>query len=265
MRIFKWLLFALFCLWASLSHAQSLTEFAYLGDEYGGNTYVGLMVKKSRIANPEAPNAEAHSKEAFGGEVNIRSANFDLGGFKYSFSYKLLPDLIFILDNKISGDGAAFDRREESGLTGGVLGWHGFGWNVIAGDRVAVAPGFNLNDYFIAASYLESDSSKQLVSLEPQGWYLAAGPSLFVDVLLTRFLMVQTQFDYSFAYTRPVSLTYGVSDDDYPLPHVWHASAELVSSIGLFAGAEFQQLVNRGAIPGNTRRLDLTFGFKFVL
>lgn len=101
--------------------------------------------------------------------------------------------------------------------------------------------------------------------LEPQGWQIGAGPAMgFARQLSPAFLLMGSG-SYVLNFSRSVSVTYAKEDNSYPKPHMFHTQLTLMSKWGLFAEAQFVQLINRGNIPNNTRRLDLKLGFAFVL
>ncbi|MCH2199464.1 MAG: hypothetical protein MK081_11855 [Flavobacteriales bacterium] len=260
------LLMAVGLLLANAIYSQTLQDFGYIGDSYDGYLYIGAMVKSSSVKNPGAPREEVHDLQIYNVDVNIRTAHFGWGEGRYSLNYKLLTDLLYIADDVVNDDGESYYRSESSSLSNGIIGWHGFGWNFIARDRLVVAAGFNFNDYFAGTSYLYQDSVETgLISNEPHGWYIASGPTIFADVLLTRFLILHAQSDFSMPFAKPVALSYGIDDPDYPHPHFFHFAAEVVTPVGIFVGADYSKLINRGDLHNNTSRLDINLGFKFVL
>lgn len=248
------------------SLGQTLQDFEYLGDEYQDHIYLGIGAKYNWIHNKTIYNHQNHNLKSFGGEIQMKRHDFRLGKRVYSFEYKLLGDLAFILHDQINSTGKSYYRQESTGLTNGLLGWHSVGWNFIARDYFTVAAGLNINDYFYASSYTHPDSTEgKLYSTEPQGYYFAAGPSIFSDVLLTRFLVLHMRADYAISYWKPVSLSYGISDPNYPMPHFVHFSSELVTPIGIFLEWDHAFIINRGNHPNNGVRNDISLGFKFVL
>lgn len=261
------LLLMAFLFAAKAADGQSLQDFTWLGDDYYGEIYLGVGFKHTRTANPGAPREEKHRQSGNTGDFHLRVVNDGAGEVRYTFQNKLFSDLVFILDNMVNEDGSRYYRQEASGLTGGPIGWHSFGANIIATDRLIVGGGANFNDYFFATSYWNTDSvpSGVLVSQEPQGWYIGPGPMLFADVLLTDFLVLHLQADYNFPLWRPVDLTYAEADPEYPYPRFFHCHAELVSKCGVFAMADYVRVNNRGDLHNETRRFDVLIGFRFAL
>lgn len=248
-------------------NAQSLQEFNYLGDPYGdGHIYLGVVAGFSNVSNWAAPHADRHLVyNTFSPKIDMRRVSFEPGAMRYYGQYKLLGDLLFIVNDQINGNGSSFYRQESSGLTNGVLGWHSWGVNVWSSNRLCLAIGLNLNDYFIGTTY-EVDSIPKRVSLEPEGYYFGAGPAVFADVLLQKHLILHVHSSYTFNYWRPITLTYASNpDEDMPMPHLGGFSAELMTSLGLFAGLDYNWLINRTPYPNSTKRWDYTFGFRFVL
>lgn len=245
--------------------SQNLQSFTYLGDQMGGELYLGFSAEYCMLANPEAPHPDLHNIRGFSGKVDMKRIGFEKGDQQYSMEYKLLGDVALILHNQINGDGSQYYRQIGSSISNGLLGWHSWGWNVVATDRFTLATGFNLNDYFYGKTYVSDTTSNGVVSPEPQGYYFAAGPTLFSNVYLNDFLMINAKASYSFSYWRAVSLSYAVVDNNYPKPHFGSMNIELITKWGLFAGFDYNWVINRGNLPDKTSRKDFLLGFRFVL
>lgn len=264
-RILCLLVLCFFCVPATLG--QTLTDFTYFDKDYNDDTYLSTSWSYTFSSNPAAPNPAAHSVQGGTAKLDIRSVHFERGHSRSLYQHKLLFDMILILDNMINKDGSKYYREEGSGLTTGIIGWYSFGWNIISKDRLCVALGGNLNDYFITNSYRLDSSSTNLTSIEPQGYWFSGGPSAFADVYLNKYAIIHAMTSYSMGYWRAASLTYGGTqvDDSYPKPHFGGLSIELQTHWGAFVGLDHNWLINRGSNSNKTKRTDFLVGFKFPL
>lgn len=244
--------------------AMTQNRFGYLGDEYLDDIYLGISASYSFVRNVEAPHPEDHSLNGFTASIDLRRTSWDVGDRKYMMKYKLLADVFLIVENQINSDGSQYYRSQESFITNGLLGWHSWAWGIFANEKISLGLGLNLNDYFIGTSYY-NDTTKKLYSPEPSGYHFAAGPNFMLDYIMNKFVMFHFQSAYSISYYRFVTMSYAIKDDSYPKPHFFQFSLEAQSPWGFYLAADFNGLINRGDLPAKTRRLDLLFGFKFVL
>lgn len=261
----RYILFSLFLMSVFFVQAQHTHFFPYLGDEYLGYSYLGTSASYTRSWNNEAPNPDAHNELGWTAKIDIRTVNWAPGSLKYYFQYKMLGDVLTILDNRLMGDGSKYSRHQESILSNGILGWHSIGWTAWSNEQISLAPAFNLNDYFFGSSYKMDSVSNELRSPEPQGYFFAAGPAVLIDWKFSRFALLHLHAAYSFSYWRAVSLSYAEEDNGYPKPHFYQFSAEVLSPWGVFLGLDYNAVVNRGNLPNNTKRIDLLLGFRWVL
>jgi hypothetical protein len=252
----------------SLARSQSLDSFLYLGDPYGNQGYCGVMFSMNTTGNPVVVNAAGHRQSDAFGEVNFKRHDFDLLGFRYDVDAKVYFDIIHIFVDVSNASWETFYRREGTGFSTGLTGWHSFGWNAFVSDRLCIAPGFNHNDYFYGVSVRdEADlgrTNPSLTTPEPQGYYFAAGPVVFADVLINQYLLLHFKGNYSFSYWKADDLTYADKDPSYPLPHFYGFTTELTTPWGVFFEVDHQQIINKGNIPNRGRRTDFNLGFKFV-
>lgn len=244
--------------------AQTLADFKYLNYPYTNEFYIGVAVSRTTISNPDAPFPSRHKLQAFSGTVELKSTSFAKGGMRYYGQHKLLPDMLVLTKQAINVDPNVIYRNESSYLANGILGWHSFTWNLHDPKKYSVALGFNLNDYFFGSTYHTDTTPNSWVSPEPQGYYFAAGPTLQANYMLGKYFMAEMMASYSLSYWRAVSLTYATVNDKYPKPHFAQLHFELFSTWGLFAGIDYNFIINRGDIPNNTQRFDLSVGFRFM-
>lgn len=242
--------------------SQNLEDFKYLNDPYQDESYLGFAGTYTLIRNKVAPFPKAHSLQDFSADINYRTVNFDQGKKQYLGHYKLLPDLVFLLGKMFNNKSNGL-RGEGSSITSGIAGWHRWAWNVKTTNKQCFSAGFALNDYFLGNSY--RDSSNQLKTYEPQGWWLSAGPVAMYHLSMGKKFIFHGTVNYNFGYHKAINVSYATVDNKYPKPHFFHTHLEIVSSIGVFAGIDYSTVVNRGKIPSKVRRIDCLLGFKFVM
>lgn len=245
---------------------QSFRDFTYFNKEYADDTYLGIAPAFVLVSNRDAPNPEQHSLSGFSGTLELRKVNFDVGASRFLYRNKLVFDVLLIANNMINDDGSAYYRSESSGLTTGIIGWYSKTWNLYVNDRFCFALGGNLNDYFLTSSY-RLDETDNLTTIEPNGYYFAAGPSMLFDYLINDNFILHTHASYSMSYWRAVNNTYGdvVEDDSYPKPHFAGVNIQLQSKWGVYAECDCNFLINRGNNPNKTKRLEFVLGFKLPL
>lgn len=258
-------LLVLMCITLS-ANSQDLSRFYYFDKPYEDDTYLDISLTFSFLRNPVAPYPSEHHLNGKSGDLSMRSIHYGLGESRFLYKHKLLFDLFLIVENQVNGDGSAYYRQVESSVTNGIIGWFSFGWNFISTDRLCMALGGNLNDYFLGNTY-RIDTFGHVKSYEPQGYWFAAGPSLFADYALTDFLVLHSHFSYSIGYWRAVSLDYADTEinDAYPKPHVAGLNIQLQTRWGIYTGLDYTRLINRGYNPNKTTRVDILLGFKFPL
>ncbi|MFM7024222.1 MAG: hypothetical protein ACKOXB_14710 [Flavobacteriales bacterium] len=245
--------------------AQTLADFKYLNYPYVNEWYVGIGISRSSISNPAAPFPERHRLNAISGTIELKKSAFDKGEMRYYGQHKLLPDMLVLTKQAIEINTNALNRDENSYLANGIFGWHSFTWNLHSPSKYSLALGINLNDYFLGSTYYTDTVPNHWVSPEPQGYYFAAGPSLQANYMLGKYFMAELLATYSISYWRAVSLSYATVNNKYPKPHFAQLHAELFSTWGLFAGIDYNFIINRGDIPNSTQRLDLSLGFRFMM
>lgn len=247
---------------AHFTDAQSLKEFKYLGDPYDNELYLNVCGTFTLLRNNAAPYPEAHKFNAFSMDISGRNVTWEKGKPHYTMNYKLLPDLLFLTGKMINRKSSG-NRTEGSSVSTGIGGWHRWAWNIAVREKQCVSLGFALNDYFIGNSY--RDSSKNLHTYEPQGWWISSGPVVMYHRLLHKHLLLHSLVNYNFGFLKGVDITYAEKDPSYPKPHFFHIQSEIISSIGIFAGFDYTRVINRGNKQGKVQRLDFLLGYKFVL
>ena len=246
--------------------AQRLSDFKYLGDPAFGEKYIGASASYAHLTNTVAPHPELHDKQAWTAKLEVVKLTYEPGKVKAKHQHRLFADMFLILENQVNGDGSYYYRQIGSSISTGLLGWNSWGMNLTNFDKLSVAFGVNHNDYFYGKTY-DVDTigiNQELVTLEPHGYYFSAGPSLFVDYALNKYVLLQVLATYSYAYWKIVGVEYGEDNPSYPKPHFVGLYAELVTKWGFFVSYDNNFIVNRGNNPDKTKRKDLNIGFRFV-
>lgn len=134
-------------------------------------------------------------------------------------------------------------------------------------NRIQVALGFNLSDLVTGSTFVLQDSlgNDYRETPAPHGWYIGSGPSIFIDFLINPFLLLEVQYDYTFHFTNPVALTYGIDSPNQNMPHQSYLSVNLMTSFGLYAGVDYSLMLDQNPAPFNHRKIDWLMGFKFML
>lgn len=255
------------CLSTAGVFSQSLEDFK-LGKEnfylekggYKNSDKFAVALSISSLANPAAPNPDAHNRTAPAMRIDWKRYHIGKGRSRRFFQNKSIGDLLTLL-----GRPKGVNREEGSSFST-FIGWASWGWNIIAKDRHMFALGFNVNDYVVGSTCIYTDTfgnPLSPVTQEPQGLYYGSGPSLFYDFAISEKMILQVHTAYTATFWRPISLSYAQEDKSYPKPHFYHLNAELQTSFKLFVGFDFSMLINRGDLPNDTRRLDLLIGYRF--
>lgn len=256
----------LLIVWAGNSLPAQLT-FEYLDGQYPG-TFLGVSWTHSRVSNDAVPRAEVHRIQRNWVELDMEKSQFELGAFNWDWKFKLYTDLIFTVVKGVQGEPDALNRIETTELSTGILGWHTLAWNVVATDRLNVAPGLALNDYFFSAHTRTEDASGNLTELrtqQPEGYYWAVGPAAMFRYKINSFLMLQGRANYTFSYWKAESLDYAEKDPEYPYPKWIHWGIELQTRWGVFAEWEQCRIVNKGDHPNTAQRTEINLGMKLPL
>lgn len=248
-----------------------LADFKYLGESYfDRELYLGLSARHITLTNPNAPRPENHKGTFWTGDFFLyRTAQPETGEMRFIYRNKVIGEIFYILkDTDLNNNqGANIYRNEGSSFSNFLAGASAWGWNFIATDRLVVAGGFNLTDFALGNTYVIENEfgGQEEVTLAPHGWYLGTGPSVFADLSVLPWLIVEGQADYTLTFWNPVPLTYGVEDPDHKKPHAALFSMRLMSSLGLFIGVDQSILIDRTPNAYNMYKTDLQFGWSIML
>lgn len=258
------LLTILFICEATFSLAQ-IQNFKYLGEDYWDyELYIGAAIRNINFEVPNAPNPSAHKGSAWTGDFQLyRSAPSVPGKMRYMLRNKVLGEIFLSF-------GDNFDeiyRDEGSTFSHFLMGSNSFAWNLLSHNRLQVALGFNLSDLVTGSTLVLQDSlgNDYRETPAPHGWYIGSGPSIFIDFLISPFLLLEVQYDYTFHFNNPVPLTYGIDSPNQKMPHQSFLSVNLMTSFGLYAGVDYSLMLDQNPAQFNHRKIDWLMGFKFML
>ncbi len=246
------------------SRSQDLKSFTYLGDVHHKNDYLHVSLMRTQLFNPAAPEgASLHSKGVNFMDIYYNRPDFSPKGLNRRIDYKLLPDMFWLFKTITEKDEKAMYAKTGSTISGGLIGWHSWNWNLRTRDRTCLQAGFALNDYFIAAIYRKPGGG--IILNEPQGWQIGAGPSGGITHMFNPNFVLTGTCQYIVSFAKPVDVSYAKAEKNYPKPHFLHSQVTLMSKWGAFAELQYVRLVNRGSYSNSTQRLDIKLGFAFVL
>lgn len=224
----------------------SFRSFAQLED------YDGLGIYYRFTANSYASNSDMNSLSYHGFGVDFMKSWYDESKTQLSYRNRVLGEFVSLIFpgsfNKIVQDGPQ--------VSSGFLGWLNVGRYVWKNEYLAISPGIALHDYVYAAE-----------NNEPNGYYLAAGPALFVDFALKE-SPLGLHFEASYAGSTRVSAQESELGDNFD------RDAENPHFVNIQVEARYKQyflavspvfIVNRyeptqHITPGS--RLDLMIGFR---
>lgn len=261
------LLFALKCL--SMQAQTTIGTFEYLGEIYGDReSYIGFNPMWTMLKNKQAPYPERHNLNGLSFDFTYRIVRTDKGALRYNYNNKALGDMIYVLIKAMNAkDGENVVNADENTTLTNLIGYMDFTWNINSPDsRFQASLGFNHNDYVYAGRYTLDSLGGSLKTMDPQGWYWAAGPHAALNIVLSKSMLLELSGGYSFSYWHPIDLSYAhFPSKTYPKPHFGQAKMELQTKWGFFMAGHYNWIINRGNIPSAGTRFDLIAGFKFMM
>lgn len=202
------------------------------------------------------------NNEQFGGltaNVSIRSAKAGKGEISVNYENITLGDFIWKVAN--------LKESEQLNLSfgGGFLGWVQGYYNVVATDKLIIAPGASLGDYIFGyEDAVEIDPG--VFSNEPFGYYFTVGPSIKVSYLLNDAFWVDGIFTTDIPYLKFNEGTGSnvYHEDGYPNPWFVNVTGTLYHKSKLFLSVRLNQAVDRGDNGANTSRWDVSLGYQIL-
>ena len=105
----------------------------------------------------------------FGFDIDVVNNNLEDRKLVYSLRNRVIGDFVSLIIPK------NIDKIAQKGpeITTGLIGWWNIGHSVYRSDNLNIAPGIALHDYIYASG-----------KVEPNGYYLTAGPAITIDYLI---------------------------------------------------------------------------------
>jgi hypothetical protein len=245
-------------------------SFLFLVLSANGQSFLDMKDKKGRslyadnwfnwMARYTYVSGKANEKlGGFTGNVSIRHAKAGKGEISVNYENVLLGDFIWKVANLKKSE--YFDQGFSSGLLGWVQGYY----NVVATDKLIIAPGGSLGDY-IFGSEIPTQISPNVFSNEPFGYYLTVGPSFKVSYLINESFWVDGVLtcDIPFAkFNNGTGANYQ-HEEGYPHPWFVNVTGTLFHKSRLFLSVRTNQGIDRGANGGDASRLDISLGYQML-
>ena len=246
-----------------LIFAQTIEDFNYWDRAYSGSSYMGLGPSLLFLSNNEAPYPERHRVSALSLDVQFKIVNSRFLGSRISIYNKGIGDLVYLFSRMVRGKATIFAKEET--VYSNIFGWVDYTVNLNKPNgKFQVSAGLNLGDYVYAGRY-RIDSLGIEKNVEPQGYYLAAGPALEMRYLISKSLIVETNLSYAVGLIKFGGLDNAPSspaDLKYPVPDFLHFRTELLSKWGAFMTLDCNWLINKGSNPSSGRRIGLSLGYR---
>jgi hypothetical protein len=224
---------------------------------------MGLGPSLLFLSNNEAPYPERHRVSALSLDVQFKIVNSRFLGSRISIYNKGIGDLVYLFSRMVRGKATIFAKEET--VYSNIFGWVDYTVNLNKPNgKFQVSAGLNLGDYVYAGRY-RIDSLGIEKNVEPQGYYLAAGPALEMRYLISKSLIVETNLSYAVGLIKFGGLDNAPSspaDLKYPVPDFLHFRTELLSKWGAFMTLDCNWLINKGSNPSSGRRIGLSLGYR---
>lgn len=222
----------------------------------------GFALSYAALSNPAAAFSGNHHKTGVSLVVDYKKYHVNALKTRMYFRNNSLGDLLLFLGRQVLPNSGS--ERPEGSILTNLFGWTSWGLNLAGNEIGSLGTGFNINDFIAGSTTVEriqgGPDKKQLH--EPQGYYWAAGPSVFLDFAITDNIVVQTFGSYSLPLFRAASLNGAEPRNSYPKPHFARVNLEILTLYKLFAGVDYTWMINRGNTPNKTQRLDVFIGYR---
>lgn len=236
-----------------LATAQSFSE---LNNNKGDNAFISNWIHPMVRFTSVSPKY-TESYRGFTVNLSFHKNDYEKFSWRYDFENPTLGDLIFLLFNIKEMDG----RKTEQAFGSGFLGWHQTYLNVVATDRLLVAPGLSFGDY-IFASKREDNGTQGARILDPAGYFLHVGPAVKASYVITNSMWVDAfaTYDIGFQVGKP-SAEYKATKG-YPNPGFLNVGAKIHhAKFRLFGGIRVTQLLDSGENNDGGTRMDVSVGY----
>jgi hypothetical protein len=192
--------------------------------------------------------------DGFTANFSYRNEGAGKGEFSYNFENPVIGDLLWAILH------GGVNNSNEQAFSAGFIGWHKFHWNVVAGNRILIAPGFSFGDYIFGSERIGVSPNV----LEPNGYYLSAGPSLKANYVATKNIWFDciVGTDFSFAKKDNTNANYQTVDG-YPKPRFFQFTINAYHTSRFNGGLRYAQAIDKGDNKDKATRLDISFGYLF--
>jgi len=249
------LLFVISLLIFGVANGQSFLD---MKDKKGRSLYednwFNLMIRYTHVTGK--------GNESFGGftgNVSIRSAKVGKGEISVNYENVTLGDFFWKLANLKQS------QKLNQAFGAGFLGWVQGYYNVVATDKLIIAPGASFGDY-IFGNEIATTIAPNTLSNEPFGYYFAVGPSIKASYLINNDFWVDgiLTADIPFAKLNKGTGANYAPQEGYPNPWFINVTGTLYHKSKLFLSVRVNQAIDRGANNGSASRLDVSLGYQLL-
>lgn len=230
---------------------------------------LAVKINYSRVTmtgpNYEWKYAQRYTYNAIGWELE----NYSFGGARYSISNKLIELACQYLKFGIKDD-LPFSYSNGAPDVGSLLLQSRFGFPVFSTDNFNLAAGFSFGDsYLFQPTYgpdgeavLREDGSVKSKLHESSGWYVTAGPAVFIDFFIAKRISFHAKGSFDFSLARMSDKN--VEDvGKYKKPFFWYFYPAIHHDSGFFVGYEIWQGMDRESTDLSLTRYELKIGYQF--
>lgn len=195
----------------------------------------------------------------FTGNVSIRSAKAGKGEISVHYENVTLGDFIWKVANLKKSE--YLDQAFGAGFLGWVQGYY----NVVATDKLILAPGVSFGDYIFGSEY-PTEIAPSVFSNEPFGYYFTLGPSIKASYLINEDFWVEgiLTADIPFVKFNEGTGANYQHQDGYPNPWFVNVTGTIYHKSKLFLSARVNQAIDRGDNDGSASRLDVSLGYQIL-
>jgi hypothetical protein len=247
----KNVLFVIALVLTTPAQAQSLAELKTRKDQHAyDNSYTNWMLRYTHLSGKNA--------EPLGGftvNVSIGDVESEKGEVSFYYENVWLGDLLWQLFH-LKDFKSTVSRANRQVFTSGLLGWfHGY-YNVVATDKLIIAPGISVGDYIFG------DNTSY--TIEPNGYYLHIGPGVKTSYLIndTMWLDAFLNLDYGAAVKHRDDPARYQREVGYPRPIFANLNVNFCTTYKVFAGLRVNQLIDRGDNHHSATRVDFSIGYR---
>lgn len=237
--------------------AQSFKE---LNNKKGDNAFISNWIHiMARHTSVSPKYTESYSGFTLNGSIHIN--DYEKWAWRYDFENPTLGDMLYLVFNI-----KKMDQLEGSQAFGsGFLGWHQTYLNVVATDRLLIAPGLSFGDYIFASERAEASAAHNNAHiLDPAGYFLHVGPAIKASYVITNTMWLDAFATYDIGFQVGKPSTDYEAIKGYPRPGFLNIGAKIHhAKLRLFGGVRITQLMDSGENNDSATRLDISAGYMF--